>query len=51
VSIATAAKNIERAKLSERISLKCCLAEELDFNQTFGVNEPFDAAFFSIRSR
>lgn len=45
--LATAAKNIERAGLSSRITLKYCLAEELDAQRTFGLSEKFDAIFFS----
>jgi len=45
--LATAAGKVNRAKLSSRITLRHCLAEELDHARTFNLAEPFDAAFFS----
>lgn len=42
-----AQKKIDAAKLTDRIVLKYCLAEELDAQRTFGLNAPFDAMFFS----
>lgn len=38
---------IDAAKLTDRIVLKYCLAEELDAKRTFGLDAPFDAMFFS----
>jgi S-adenosylmethionine-diacylgycerolhomoserine-N-methlytransferase len=43
----TAEAKVVRARLEERIKLQHCLAEELDHAKTFGLPEPFDAAFFS----
>jgi S-adenosylmethionine-diacylgycerolhomoserine-N-methlytransferase len=43
----TAEARIVRARLEERIKLQHCLADELDHAKTFGLPEPFDAAFFS----
>jgi S-adenosylmethionine-diacylgycerolhomoserine-N-methlytransferase len=45
--LATAAGKVQRARLTSRISLRHCLAEELDHARTFNLAEPFDAAFFS----
>ena len=36
-----------RIHIVERIILKHCMAEELDSAKTFGLDGPFDAAFFS----
>jgi S-adenosylmethionine-diacylgycerolhomoserine-N-methlytransferase len=43
----TAAGKVRRARLESRITLRHCLAEELDHAKTFGLDGPFDAAFFS----
>ncbi len=43
----TAQQKIDAQKLTDRIVLKYCLAEELDAQRTFGLNTPFDAMFFS----
>jgi S-adenosylmethionine-diacylgycerolhomoserine-N-methlytransferase len=43
----TAAGKVKRAGLAARISLRHCLAEDLDHARTFNLAEPFDAAFFS----
>jgi S-adenosylmethionine-diacylgycerolhomoserine-N-methlytransferase len=43
----TAAAKVKARKLEERITLKRCLAEELDYAKTFELEAPFDAAFFS----
>ncbi len=45
--LATAAAKVKAAGLEKRITLKHCLAEELDHARTFGLEAPFDAAFFS----
>jgi S-adenosylmethionine-diacylgycerolhomoserine-N-methlytransferase len=45
--LATAAARVKSRRLEERITLTHCLAEELDYAKTFGLNAPFDAAFFS----
>jgi S-adenosylmethionine-diacylgycerolhomoserine-N-methlytransferase len=45
--LATAAGKVARAGLADRITLRVCLAEELDAARTFGLAQPFDAAFFS----
>ncbi|HLX62779.1 MAG TPA: class I SAM-dependent methyltransferase [Planctomycetota bacterium] len=45
--LATAQKKIDSRKLADRITLKYCLAEELDYKRTFELNEKFDAMFFS----
>ena len=45
--LSTAAGKVKRAELEERIVLRQCMAEELDHRATFGLDEPFDAAFFS----
>ena len=45
--LATAAAQVKGRSLEERIILKHCLAEELDYAKTFELNAPFDAAFFS----
>ena len=43
----TAAGRAKAAGLENRIVLRQCMAEELDHRRTFGLEEPFDAAFFS----
>jgi S-adenosylmethionine-diacylgycerolhomoserine-N-methlytransferase len=43
----TAAAKVRRRGLESRITLRPCLAEELDHARTFGLDAPFDAAFFS----
>jgi S-adenosylmethionine-diacylgycerolhomoserine-N-methlytransferase len=45
--LATATAKVKSRRLEERITLAQCLAEELDYARTFGLNAPFDAAFFS----
>jgi len=45
--LATAANKVRRRGLESRIMLRTCYAEELDHARTFGLAEPFDAAFFS----
>ena len=45
--LATAADKIEARGLAARITLRHCLAEELDHREIFQLAEPFDAAFFS----
>jgi S-adenosylmethionine-diacylgycerolhomoserine-N-methlytransferase len=45
--LATAAAKVKARKLDQRITLKHCMAEELDRAKTFGLDGPFDAAFFS----
>jgi S-adenosylmethionine-diacylgycerolhomoserine-N-methlytransferase len=45
--LATAAGNVKFYGLEQRITLKHCLAEELQYEKTFELNSPFDAAFFS----
>ncbi|MEI6233576.1 MAG: class I SAM-dependent methyltransferase [Planctomycetota bacterium] len=45
--LATAQAKIDAAKLTDRITLKFCLAEELDAKRTFDLDAPFDAMFFS----
>lgn len=43
----TAQKKIDAQGKTEQIHLQHCLAEELDAQQTFGLNQPFDAIYFS----
>lgn len=43
----TAQKKIAGAGLADTISLQVELAENLDFNKTFGLSQPFDVVFFS----
>jgi S-adenosylmethionine-diacylgycerolhomoserine-N-methlytransferase len=45
--LATAQAKVHAAGLAARITLRPCLAEELDHRRTFGLEAPFDAAFFS----
>ena len=45
--LATAAAQVKSRRLDERITLAHCLAENLDCAKTFGLDAPFDAAFFS----
>ena len=45
--LATAAAKIKSRGLESRIVLRHCFAEQLDHQATFGLDEPFDAAFFS----
>jgi S-adenosylmethionine-diacylgycerolhomoserine-N-methlytransferase len=45
--LATAAAKVKSRGLESRITLRHCFAEELDHARTFGLEEPFDAAFFS----
>jgi len=43
----TAAAQVKRHGLESRITLRHCFAEQLDHQKTFGLDAPFDAAFFS----
>jgi len=45
--LATAAAKVKSHGLEQRITLKHCFAEQLDHAKTFGLDAPFDAAFFS----
>lgn len=45
--LATAAAKVKSRGLESRITLKHCFAEQLDHRTTFGLEAPFDAAFFS----
>ena len=45
--LATAAAKVKSHGLESRITLKHCFAEQLDHRTTFGLDAPFDAAFFS----
>jgi S-adenosylmethionine-diacylgycerolhomoserine-N-methlytransferase len=45
--LATAEAKVRGRGLAQRITLRPCLAEELDHAWTFGLADPFDAAFFS----
>jgi S-adenosylmethionine-diacylgycerolhomoserine-N-methlytransferase len=45
--LATAAAKVKSAGLESRITLRHCFAEQLDYAKTFGLEAPFDAAFFS----
>ena len=45
--LATAAAQVKRHRLEDRITLRHCFAEQLDHRATFGLEAPFDAAFFS----
>ena len=45
--LATAEAKVKRRGLESRIVLRHCFAEQLDHRATFGLEEPFDAAFFS----
>jgi len=45
--LATAAAKVKSHGLESRITLRHCFAEELDYRKTFGLDAPFDAAFFS----
>jgi len=38
---------VKRRGLEARVTLRHCFAEQLDHAKTFGLAEPFDAAFFS----
>lgn len=43
----TASSKIRRRKLVNKIKLKHCLAEDLNYKKTFGLNAPFDVIFYS----
>ena len=43
----TAQERIERSGLSGRITLRQCMAEALDYRQTFGLSTPPEVIFFS----
>jgi len=43
----TAQSNLARRGLEKSCSLRVCLAEDLDYRSTFGLDRPFDAIFFS----
>jgi S-adenosylmethionine-diacylgycerolhomoserine-N-methlytransferase len=45
--LVTAQKKAERAGLQDRMVLRQCLAEEVSYQDTFGLDEPFDWIFFS----
>jgi S-adenosylmethionine-diacylgycerolhomoserine-N-methlytransferase len=45
--LATAQRKVNGAGFESRITLRHGLAEELDYRGTFGLETPFDAAFFS----
>jgi S-adenosylmethionine-diacylgycerolhomoserine-N-methlytransferase len=45
--LATAEAKVKARKLDQRITLKHCYAEQVDFAKTFQLDAPFDAAFFS----
>jgi S-adenosylmethionine-diacylgycerolhomoserine-N-methlytransferase len=45
--LATAAARVKSRRLDSRIALAHGLAEDLDYEKTFGLHAPFDAAFFS----
>ncbi len=45
--LATAAAHVKARGLQDRITLTHCFAEQLDYAKTFGLDVPFDAAFFS----
>ena len=45
--LVTANAKVSSRRLQDRITLVHCLAEDLDYAKTFGLNAPFDAAFFS----
>ncbi len=45
--LATAAAKVKGCGLESRITLQHCFAEQLDHGKTFGLDAPFDAAFFS----
>src|SRR5271163_1337983 len=45
--LATAAAKVKSRVLESRITLKHCFAEQLDHKAVFGLDAPFDAAFFS----
>ena len=47
VMLETARRKIEAKHLTEHITLRRELAEDLDFRKTFDLDEPFDAIFFS----
>jgi S-adenosylmethionine-diacylgycerolhomoserine-N-methlytransferase len=43
----TARRTFERRGIAEKIQLRECLAEQMDYRATFGLERPFDAIFFS----
>lgn len=43
----TARANLIRHGLEQKCSLRVCLAEELNYESTFGLHRPFDAVFIS----
>ena len=45
--LATAEAKVKARKLDQRITLKHCYAEQVDYAGTFQLDAPFDAAFFS----
>jgi len=45
--LATATAKVKSRRLLDRITLRHCLAEELNYAKTFELDAPFDAAFFS----
>jgi len=47
VMLDTAAAALRKRGLADRVTLRQCLAEQLDHRATFGLDEPFDVIFFS----
>jgi len=45
--LVTAQQKLEKTRFADQIILKQCLAEELDYQQTFDLEQPFDKVFFS----
>ncbi len=43
----TARQNADHAKVGDRISLEPALADQVNYKQTFSLEEPFDIVFFS----
>ncbi len=43
----TAAARVAAAGAADKITLRCILAEQLDYRATFGLDAPFDAVFYS----
>jgi S-adenosylmethionine-diacylgycerolhomoserine-N-methlytransferase len=43
----TAAGSVARAGAEQKITLRPALAEDVDYRETFGLDEPFDVVFFS----
>jgi len=47
VMLDTAAASAKRAGIADKVTLRQCLAEQVDHRETFGLDEPFDVIFFS----